>query len=55
MATPLLIIVTLIYIYVGAEFAWYGNYASAITFLCYAGANIGLIMAAQPPTFPPPK
>ncbi len=47
MSTPLLILVTLIYAYVAAEFMWYGNKEMCIVYTGYAIANIGFVMIAK--------
>lgn len=44
MATPLLLIVTLIYLWVAAGFFLSGNWPLGITYAGYAFANVGLIM-----------
>lgn len=47
MSTALIVIVTGIYAAISASEVWGGNYGLAVTFGCYAGANIGLLMVAN--------
>lgn len=42
----LLALITLVYTYVAGEYFWKGNYGMGISFLCYAGANIGFIISS---------
>jgi hypothetical protein len=44
MSGPLLVVVTLIYLYVGGELLWSGDIGMGIAYLGYAAANVGLIM-----------
>lgn len=46
MSGPLILIVMVIYAAVSADQASKGNWPMALTWLCYAGANIGLYMAS---------
>lgn len=47
MSAPLIILTGIIYAYVAAEQLIRGNLPMAITYLCYAGANVGLYMVAK--------
>ena len=42
----LIIVTGIIYAYIGAEQFFKGNLPMGVTYLCYAGANVGLYMMA---------
>ena len=46
MSAALILIVTGIYTAIGALEFWDGNFGLGLTFSCYAGANVGLLMVA---------
>lgn len=43
------IIIASTFLYAGAAIAYFyqGSYAMASTYICYAGANIGLVLVAE--------
>jgi hypothetical protein len=47
MSTPLLVIITLLYVGVSASLLWDGQRGLAGMFFCYALANIALIAASK--------
>jgi hypothetical protein len=47
MSAALIILVTGIYATIGALEFWDGNAGLGITFTCYAGANVGLLMVSS--------
>ena len=46
MSSWLIIVTGLIYAYIGIEQGFKGNCALCVTYICYAGANVGLYMMA---------
>jgi len=40
-------IVAVMYLGVGSAYLYKGNYGYALVWLCYAGANVGLILSAR--------
>lgn len=47
MSGPLIILTGAIYAYVAGEQLMRGNVPMFVTYLCYAGANVGLYMMAK--------